>query len=144
MWIQTTKTLLVEFCLCYINTDYCTAEKLALRCEFTHACARTHTHLQKKQHDPLPEQTVQHGSNKVPIVRTHTQCVIKVGAFLWRCLCVDCQHDLDTPPPSQMCTYKQETGHTHDFMYRGTRINTHPTRSSAPLNSVCTKPVVMT
>lgn len=67
---------------------------------------QTHTHSGTKWHNPLPVQTTW----SEPGCSTHThhaKWVNKAGAFLWRCLCMDCQHDLETH-----CHFQQNT-HTH-------------------------------
>lgn len=114
-------------------------------CLHTHTYKQTHTGDRKKKTTGATRSTPRENSPMRPQqsryhVCAYTKCVIKAGAFLWRCLCVDCQHDLDTPPPSPLCTWKQETGHTHDFMYRGAHEYTPSWPSGSPPSSGSAKP----
>lgn len=80
--------------------------------------------IKREQHDPPPEQTSPMQPSQSPYHgRARTKCVI--GA-------VDCQHDLDTQPPSPVCTRKQETGHTHGLTRTEARaLNYTPNRPSS-------------
>lgn len=67
----------------------------------------THTHT-LAQSGTIHSLCKQPGQNQVAVcTRTHThhaKWVNKAGAFLWRCLCMDCQHDLETH-----CHFQQNT-----------------------------------
>lgn len=146
------QTHLAEPCLCHIDADYCSGCGLKFSFKVCKMQMRLHTHvyiqtkvIEKKNNIWVIQSTPEEkGLTRLEQRHYHvcayTKCVIKAGAFLWCCLCVDCQHDLDTPPPSPLCTWKQETGHTHDFMYRGTHEHTPNWPLSSP-PSLSAKPV---
>lgn len=91
--------------LCLTENVQESGEELVFRCEIF---MPAHT-LATRWHDPHPEQTGRVDRTKSLAHTAHLNWVNKAGALLWRCLCGDCQHDLETqPPPSKAHAHRHK------------------------------------